>query len=223
MLSKTLLAKWQAAQIAERDYWFSFGVDDPVDSQRRQILISSETQKADFIFNEMLAHFGIDAAKDWSKLSILDVGCGPTSLVARSKLGKTRVGVDPLKYPDWVYDSYKTNNFKVYLQPFEEFQTTKKYDIIIFYNALQHFADLKSVAQKCYQHLARSGAVYLSEYLEVPTNEAHIQFLEAPKLDRLFKAAGFKVQSVKKLVRLPGLVERPNGQPIELYIARLKC
>jgi len=214
--------EWEHAQQAEKDYWYSSGINEPADSARRQWLVDSESQKADFIFHQMTAHFGVDPAKDWSKLNVLDVGCGPASLVARAELGKTRAGVDPLDYPKWVYEEYKKHNFKVFLQPFEELKTTKKYDVIIFYNALQHFAHLGEVARKCQTVLAKNGTVFLSEYLEVPTNDAHIHYLETPKLDGLFEGAGFEVESATKPVRLPGLVELPGGQPIGLYIARLK-
>lgn len=213
--------EWERAQEAEKEYWYSCGIDDPDGSTRRKLLVDSESQKADFIFNQMINNFGVKPAKDWSKLSILDVGCGPTSLVARAKFGKKRRGVDPLKYPAWVYEDYKKHGFEVILQPFEDLSTTKKFDIIIFYNALQHFAHLGEVARKCQDVLAKGGMIYLSEYLEVPTNHAHIHYLESAKLDGLFEGAGFDVESVNKQVRLPGLVELPGGYPISLYMARL--
>jgi len=222
MLTPQQRLEWEHAQEAEKEYWYGCGIDDPDGSTRRQLLVDSESQKADFIFNQMVDHFGVDPAKDWSKLKVLDVGCGPTSLVARSKFGKTRAGVDPLAYPKWVYEDYKKHGFKVFLQPFEELDTTKKFDIIIFYNALQHFANLGEVARKCREVLAKGGKIYLSEYLEVPTNHAHIHYLESAKLDGLFEGAGFEVESVNKQVRLPGLVELPGGQPIGLYIASLR-
>ena len=212
---------WEHAQAAEKSFWYDSGINDPADSARRQWLVDSESQKADFIFHQMTSQFDVDPTKDWAKLRVLDVGCGPTSLVARSELGKTRTGVDPLEYPSWVYDNYKKHGFEVLLQPFEELKTTQKYDIIIFYNALQHFADLGEVAATCQKVLASKGTIYLSEYLEVPTNEAHIHYLETAKLNDLFTQAGFVVEATTKPVRLPGLVELPGGQPIGLYMARL--
>src|SRR5258706_3875672 len=116
--------KWQAAQVAEKGHWIGLW-DSNV--QTRQSLMDHEAQKADFIFHQMTVHFGVDPKRDWAKASVLDVGCGPASIVARSKLGKSRVGVDPLKYPDWVYAAYKRNGFEVLLQPFEDLDTTKKF------------------------------------------------------------------------------------------------
>ncbi len=211
---------WQKAQEAEKGHWIELW-DKNV--QKRQQILDHEAQKADFIFHEMASHFSINPKTDWTSASILDVGCGPTSLIARSKLGKKRTGVDPLKYPNWIYEIYQKNDFEVLLEPFEELKTYEKFDIIIFYNALQHFANLGEVARKCKNILAKNGTIYLSEYLEVPTNEAHIQFLEAARLDGIFEGAGFLVDSFKKSVRLPGLVELPGGLPISLYIARITC
>lgn len=218
MISDEQKQIWLKAQEAEKGHWIGLWSDDEV---QRKALFDHEAQKADFIFDTMIKHFRIDPNKNWKDSNILDVGCGPASIIARAEYGKTRTGADPLKYPDWVYDDYKKHDFKVLLQPFEELDTAKKFDTIIFYNALQHFANLGQVARKCQDVLAKGGVVYLSEYLEVPTNEAHIQFLEAAKLDGLFEGAGFNVDSTVVPVRLEGLVERPGGQPIDLYLAKL--
>ena len=210
---------WEAAQAAEKGHWAWLW--QAADSASRVALTDNETVKGEFIFQELADHFKIKPKLNWANLSVLDVGCGPISLVARNELGKTRAGVDPLRYPSWVYDQYEHQQFQVYEVPFEELETTQKFDVIVFYNALQHFADLKTVARQCHNLLSKSGTVYLSEYLAVPTNEAHIQFLEADKLDALFKSVGFTVDSFVKPVRLPGYVERPDGAPIDLYLARL--
>ncbi len=210
---------WDKAQEAEKGHWAWLW--QAADSEQRKSLINNETIKGEFIFQQMADFFKVKPQKDWHKLKVLDVGCGPISLIARNKLGIIRAGVDPLRYPNWVYQEYENKNFKVYEKPFEELGVKQKFDVIVFYNALQHFADLKSVAKKCHEFLAKDGVIYLSEYLEVPTNEAHIQFLESGALNMLFSSAGFKVNSVERAVRLPGYVERPDGSPINLYIARL--
>ncbi len=191
------------------------------ESIERTSLINNEVIKGEFIFQELIDKFSIKPSKQWKTFRILDVGCGPISLVARNELGKIREGIDPLKYPNWVYDAYDKKKFKVHLELFEEFVNKNKYDVIIFYNALQHFADLKAVAKKCKQILANDGDILLSEYLRVPTNDAHIQFLEPDKLDKIFLDQGLKVESYTHSVRLPGYVERPDGSSIDLYLAKV--
>lgn len=210
---------WDQAQVAEKGHWAALW--QPADSLERQYLAESEAKKGDFIFHEMSMHFEIDPTKDWSDKAVLDVGCGPVSLVARSKLGKTRTGVDPLRYPHWVYEAYRANSFNVIMEPFEEMSGPDKYDVIVMYNSLQHFADLRAVANRSKDIVTQAGEIYLSEYLQVPTNEAHIQFLEDGVLNELFTSAGVKVDSAVVPVRLPGLVERPGGEPIDLYVARM--
>lgn len=211
---------WEQAQIAEQGHWVQLWLS--VDSEARRALIENETAKGDFIFAQMTNHFKVQPKPDWSKLSVVDIGCGPLSLIARKDLGKTRFGVDPLPYPSWVYEEYARHDFTVFKQPFEELTASHKFDVLVFYNALQHFADLALVAGKCQEILSQSGVVYVCEYLQVPTNEAHIQYLEASILDTLFADAGLKVISAVLPVRLPGYVERPNGAPIDLYVAKLQ-
>ncbi len=219
MLDTSKKSVWLRAQEAEKGHWAYLWQDSS--SQERIALINNEVIKGEFIFQEMADYFHINPKKDWANLKILDVGCGPLSLVARNSLGKTRVGVDPLKYPHWVYEDYEAKKFNVQLEPFEELSVLTKFDILIFYNALQHFADLDLVIAKCKSALAKGGVIFLSEYLKVPTNDAHIQYLEADKLDKLFRDSGFRVNSTTLPVRLPGFVERPDGTSIDLYVAKI--
>jgi 2-polyprenyl-3-methyl-5-hydroxy-6-metoxy-1,4-benzoquinol methylase len=219
MLDPQSKAIWLNAQDAEKGHWAYLWQD--VNSQGRTALINNEVIKGEFIFQEMVDKFGIKPKTDWSNSKIIDVGCGPLSLVARNKLGKTREGVDPLKYPSSIYEEYESKDFKVHIEPFEELSTKDKFDIVIFYNALQHFADLDAVAKKCKEILKKNGQILLSEYLKVPVNDAHIQYLEAGELDKMFKGVGLHVESFSIPVRLPGYVERPDGSPIDLYMARV--
>ncbi len=209
---------WEAAQIAEKSAWV--GLWQPASSPARDGLAQSEAAKGDFIFEQMAEHFKINPALDWQKRRILDVGCGPVSCIARHRLGQRRAGVDPLRYPSWVYEAYEAAQFKVAQVPFEDFATRQRFDVLTFYNALQHFDDLSAVAKVCHQVLAPGGVVYLSEYVHVPTDEAHLHELSKDLLDSKFGEAGFKMDSAVELVRLAGLVEMPGGVPIELYMGR---
>src|SRR3990167_32905 len=131
---------WQKAQEAERGHWADLWL--PEDSPARKALIDNETIKGEFIFQELVEYFRINPKRDWVKLHVLDVGCGALSLIARHKYGQKRAGVEPLRYPTWVYEGYEKQKFKVYDVPFEKLRVNKKFDVIVFYNALQHFADL---------------------------------------------------------------------------------
>lgn len=212
--------EWQRAQEAEKGHWAALWQDEG--SSDRQELIEHEIAKGDFIFNQLMAKFDVKPLSGWVNKCVLDVACGPLSQIARAKLGKTGAGVDPLKYPDWVYEAYSKDDFEVFIKPFEQMDASQTFDVIVMYNALQHFADLNAVAEQAKRLLAEGGQVYVCEYLEVPMNEAHVQFLTKDRLDRCFAAADFKVESAIQSVKLRGLVERPGGHPIDLYVARLK-
>jgi 2-polyprenyl-3-methyl-5-hydroxy-6-metoxy-1,4-benzoquinol methylase len=208
--------KWRQAQRAEKESW-----KDLWDSKasRRKAQARMEIKKQTFILKKMEEALQLDLADLCRDKSVLDVGCGPVSYVARMDSPAAKEGVDPLKYPDWVYEDYKRRGFLVHISPFEELRPSHQYDVILFYNALQHFNDLVATASKCREISAKNGKVLMAEYLEIPTDEAHIQFLTKEKLDDLLLEAGFKIASKVIKVRLPGLVEMGGGKPIKLYVA----
>jgi glycosyltransferase involved in cell wall biosynthesis/2-polyprenyl-3-methyl-5-hydroxy-6-metoxy-1,4-benzoquinol methylase len=210
--------RWQAAQKAEQTHWRSLwnGPEDALCIELRK----KELTKQSFIVKHMEAALGVslDALPTGSR--VLDVGCGPFSYLSRMRFAGLKEGVDPLIFPDWVYEQYRENGFHVHIVPFENFNVCGVYDIILFYDALQHFGDLEVVARKCCKLLASDGAIYLSEYLNVPCDSAHIQFLTRNVLDGLFSRCGFCVLSNVVSVRLPSLVETGGDKPIDLYAAK---
>lgn len=211
--------QWEAAQKAEKDCWQDLwrGLED----NKCLTLVESEITKQTFILKEMETALDISLNSFPAGSRVLDVGCGPVSYLSRMKFEGVKEGVDPLPYPDWVYEQYKKSGFHVNIVPFEEFNTENKYDIILFYNALQHFRDLEMVAFKCFQILADKGVIYLSEYLHIPCDDAHIQFLTKNLLNDIFSRCGFQVVSYVISARLPGLVEMGGGRPVDLYVAKL--
>ncbi len=211
--------RWKKAQAAEKRSWIDLW--QPTTSKENKKQQQDEIKKGEFIIEQMAKHFKINPKKDWKKLAVLDVACGPVSFVARYKIGEPREGVDPLRYPAWVYEAYKEQGFKAHRVQFEKLKTNRKYDIVTFYNALQHFADLPTVGRKCADVVSANGKIYVVEYVDIPPDDAHIQVLTEDGLNTLFKNAGFKVKSVVKPVRLPGLVEMGGGQPIKIYMGQL--
>jgi SAM-dependent methyltransferase len=208
---------WSKAQKAEKQAWISLW--QPSSSKSRQKMEKDEITKGEFIIKKMGDSLDVEPRTQWKNSSVLDVACGPVSYIARHKIGRVRDGVDPLKYPSWVYDNYRALDFNVHLMPFEKLKNCR-YDILFFYNALQHFGDLPAVVKKCRELLSPNGQVFIAEYLNIPKDAAHIQLLTAEVMDNLFKNGGFKVESMVQAVRLPGLVERGGGQPIDLYTAK---
>lgn len=215
---KIYKTKWEKAQDAEKDSWSPLWLE--ASNPTRKKSVASEIKKQTFIVEKLFENFGINPKTDWRNKAILDVASGSVSYIARNKLGKTREGIDPLKYPEWVYESYQKADFTVHMVPFEKFRATRKYDIIIFYNALQHFDNLEAVAEKCKQLLAPGGQILFSEYLNVPCDHAHIHELTAGLMNKLFDGSGLSLTSKVLKVRLKGLVELEDGSAIKLYVGR---
>jgi SAM-dependent methyltransferase len=209
---------WHKAQEAERKCWLPLW--DESNTPKRQECVSSETIKQTFLVQELEKYFGISFEHYLRDKATVDVGCGPVSYLARLSIEGERTGVDPLRYPDWVYEQYKRLGFTVHLTPFEDFKVERKYDVALFYNALQHFRNLNEVGQKCAEVVNDGGEVFLSEYLRIPRDEAHIQYLTRDSLDHMFPASRFIIDSTIIKVRLPGYVERVNGEPVDLYLGR---
>ncbi|MEW6455190.1 MAG: methyltransferase domain-containing protein [Acidobacteriota bacterium] len=211
--------RWEAAQEAERVCWCSLW-NGPEDAPCTR-LVESEVAKQTFILRQLETTLGVLLDSFPAGSRVLDVGCGPVSYLSRLEFNGLKEGVDPLVYPIWVYERYRNHGFHVHVVPFERFTPCGTYDVILFYNALPHFCDLDLVARKCYEILAEDGAVYLSEYLHIPCDSAHIQFLTRDLLDGLFNRHGFQVVSSVVSARLPNLVEMGGGRPCDLYVAKI--
>jgi 2-polyprenyl-3-methyl-5-hydroxy-6-metoxy-1,4-benzoquinol methylase len=209
--------KWADAQAAEKDSWQALWSEQ---SKEREALAVAEIKKHNFLLKQMERALGLSVPVEIRGKRVLDVGCGPVSYLAREKGAGVREGIDPLEYPEWVYRNYRESGFKVHRVAFEDFETTEPYDVLLFYNALQHFRNLEETAKKAHGVLRSGGVALLSEYLHIPTDSAHIQYLTRKDLDGLFRRSGFTVKSKVVEVRLPGLVELGGGRPVELYVAR---
>lgn len=221
LLKKLFLAvknrKWLIAQKTEKMHWSALWETNKFDNE----LIKSEIIKHTFLIKNFEKIFKTDISKIVKNKSILDVGCGPASYIARMKEPKNKYGVDPLEYPNWVYREYKKNQFTVYKSTFEDFKSKIKFDVILFYNALQHFRNLNETANNALDKLSKDGQVLLIEYLHIPTDKAHIQYLTKKLLDETFSSSGFVVRSKTKLIRLPGYVEMGGGMPALVYFGLL--
>lgn len=208
--------RWKKAQKAEHDSWKYLWEGER--SKNCQKLITAEIKKHTFLIDNLKEIFSLNFSELKNSV-ILDVACGPVSYFSRLNLTEVE-GIDPLEYPDWVYKNYLSRNFIVHKTCFEEFRgCDHNYDYIFFYNALQHFMDLSKVSGQCDRLLKDTGKIYIADYLEIPTDPAHPQFLTKANLDLLFK--NFNVRSFSKKLRLPGYVEIASGLPASIYFAEI--
>jgi 2-polyprenyl-3-methyl-5-hydroxy-6-metoxy-1,4-benzoquinol methylase len=151
---------------------------------------------------------------------VLDVACGPVSVTSQMKGARTLEGVDPLRYPEWVYSQYERRGFHVHLCRLEDLDAGP-YDFILCYNALQHFEDLDAATAALFRLLTPGGRSVIVDYLEIPTDDAHLQCLTKSSMDASFARAGFVLRSEEVLERLPGYVERGGNRPIKLYLGEI--
>jgi 2-polyprenyl-3-methyl-5-hydroxy-6-metoxy-1,4-benzoquinol methylase len=164
---------WEEAQQWEKD-WHG----DCVNSY------NEETKQ--YIYAKFL---GLDSYKtnyygqigwDFGDRSILDLGCGPYSLLMKSKANK-KVAIDPCNYPEWVRMRYKAAGVEYIQSTAEHWQTNEVFDEVLIYNCLQHTIDPKRIIQNA---LSCSKVVRLFEWVEQGISDGHIHDLHATELDQ---------------------------------------
>lgn len=123
--------------------------------------------------------------------SILDLGCGPWSMLLRGHNTDRLVGVDPLEWPPSVLRRYKNYGIEFVRQPAEEFEMAATFDEVWIYNVLQHVQDPGKVIE-----VARKLApvVRIFEWLYIPADDCHPHVLTPDAILNWF--AGCKINYV---------------------------
>jgi hypothetical protein len=110
---------------------------------------------------------------------ILDIGGGPSSMLLQvSDHGGSKV-IDPIEWPSWTIDRYKSHNIEFERITGEEIDETG-WDEVWIYNCLQHTIDPKKIIEN-----AKKAAPVLRifEWLDIPAHEGHPQELTKNLLD----------------------------------------
>ena len=169
---------WGSAQIWEGDWWDT--CQNTYFEQQKQLIYAekmgltrSSTPKTPYNFN-------------LQGKSILDIGGGPTSLLLKCYNGKGKV-IDPLKFPDWVAQRYKTAGIEYEQKKGEELSLDKFYDIIFIYNVLQHCENPELIIDN-----ARivGKEIRIFEYINTSPNIGHPQTLTEKNLNKLLEGEG---------------------------------
>lgn len=116
---------------------------------------------------------------DMEGKSILDVGGGAYSLLLKCEnLGRATV-VDPLSYPQWTMDRYKSADIE-FLQMRAEDMTLSGYDEVWMYNCLQHTED----PEKIIKNILKAGKKFrIFEWINRGVMPGHPQDLKEDKLN----------------------------------------
>lgn len=160
--------EWEEAQAWERNWWLNNPQMYPV-----------EIQKGDIVAGWM-------GVKAMPTKSVIDIGCGPFSLLQRFPAG-IACAVDPIDYGP-LEISYKIAGIKRIFCRGEDISlpTQAKFDEAWIYNCLQHVEDPVAILNQAIKIAKR---VRLFEWINIPPYTGHLQLLTAQLLSQPFIAA----------------------------------
>lgn len=136
------------------------------------------------------AHYMMMPVVNWQidvrGVSILDIGGGPVSMLLKCVNLGPAVVVDPIRYPDWVYDRYRAHRVMFAHMNGEDINMGG-FDEVWIYNVLQHCMDPEKIVAnaKC-----AAPRVRIFEWLDIDPHPGHPQILRSDELDKWFGAKG---------------------------------
>jgi SAM-dependent methyltransferase len=144
------LGEWEAAQEWERSWWLN----------------NRHLHPQEMVKNRVMADWML--IRGAAGLKVLDIGCGPLSLLLRIP-AKEGVALDPLDFGP-LEAAYRAANVRRVIMPAEEFKETG-FDEVWVYNCLQHTIDPMAVlATAC-----RAGrTVRLFEWTGIDPYQGHL-------------------------------------------------
>lgn len=113
-------------------------------------------------------------------VSVIDIGGGASSLLLKLQTNKKKVVIDPIQYPNWCIERYKTAGIEFVNIKGEDISDVGKFDECWIYNCLQHVDDPKKIIENA-KRLAK--VVRIFEWIDIPENIGHIHILTDLKLD----------------------------------------
>lgn len=161
-----LPSAWEEAQKYERAWW-------GVESQSHW---DEEVAKQETYARLM----GLPADLDMGTRTILDVGCGPVSMLLRTTHGGA-VGVDPLTMSEETKSKFAGANIALHQSKAEDFESAQRFDEGWMYNCLQHVDEPNKVMAM----LVRSAdCVRIFEWIDLPVCEGHPHTLRVEQFEQ---------------------------------------
>jgi glycosyltransferase involved in cell wall biosynthesis len=134
----------------------------------------------------------VGAVFDAGGKSILDIGGGPVSLLLRCKNRGRSLVVDPIRWPDWIHERYRTAGI-TYLQMYaEDLDLIERFDEVWIYNVLQHVQDPALVIHRARAH---GKVVRVFEWIDAEVNVGHPHSLSQAFLSKHLGVPGRVIQS----------------------------
>tara|TARA_B100000029_G_scaffold479289_1_gene526214 strand:- start:825 stop:1553 length:729 start_codon:yes stop_codon:yes gene_type:complete len=179
--------------------------------------------RIEYIKNNIIKEFNIkDKKKPFSKLEILDIGCGGGLLTeSMNRLGGKLTGIDPSQKNISIAKAHsKKNKLKInYIcsSP-EHLKISKKYDVILNMEVVEHVNDLNFFIKSSASLLKKNGimfvatinktlksylfaiigAEYILNWLPVGTHD-WFQFVEPKKLEKICEKNNLKLSELNGL------------------------
>lgn len=158
--------EWQKAQQFEKNWWMN----------ARQYH-SQEIVKGDIVGRLMLVDKGVQK-------SVIDIGCGPFSLLQRVPVGGKCVALDPIYYDD-LEKEYERQGVERLVKCGEDLSPSDgTFDEAWIYNCLQHVKDPLKILENA---MNVSSTVRLFEWTHIPPYEGHLHELTPEVLVFPFK------------------------------------
>ncbi len=157
---------WGVAQQHERDWWGT----EP--NSRWQEEIDKQQTYARLM--------GLPHDLNMGNKTILDVGCGPASMLLRAAHGGA-AGVDPLLMSEETKAKYAQANIALYHGKAEDFEPPKHFDEAWMYNCLTHVDEPNKVMAMLLQ---AADSVRIFEWIDVPSDHTHPHTLRIEQFER---------------------------------------
>ena len=121
-------------------------------------------------------------------ISVLDIGGGPSSMLLKCKGLVSGTVVDPIDYPEWTKDRYKSKWINPVVDIGENIQCVKDtFDEVWIYNCMQHAVD----PQKIIRNARRAAPVLrLFEWIDIPAHDGHPHELTEASLNEWIGGTG---------------------------------
>lgn len=162
-MDKINIEQWKQCQIYERHSWGNSVTLETSNESYKQVTY------AKLLNLEMKNNF-IDA----NNKSIIDLGCGPISLLLRTNNFAHAYGVEPLDYGEEVNSNYIKKNIKIIKKPIE-FITNEDFNInfdeLWMYNVLEHVISPRECLEKILN--IKPKKIRILDWLDIPPHEGH--------------------------------------------------
>jgi hypothetical protein len=214
--------RWQVAQKAERHLWSL----PEISESKEHSSFDNESIKSDFIITNSMSRIGLTFEDLLTNKIVVDIGCGPASAIFHSSAPKRKIGVDPMKFPHWVYERYQESGFELINKSIEDLLPADfknlgdEAPLVIMYNALQHFMD-PFLGLNLLKNLLPKHDLLIIEYANTPADDAHPQIITRLRTSRMLKKLGYQTEHIEViLIKKDGLVEAGQGSPAKILVVK---